>query len=533
VEIMENSEYQELLIKANSGDLEAQNALGNLLTDEDSKYLNYEEGIKWYLKAAEAGFSKSQYNLGVSYKEGIGVEKDIKKAIYWYEKAAEQNDVDALFALGNIYSNETLDVYDLEKAKIYYLKGAELDDAYCAFYYGSIIVDENSLEAKKWLLKGIDNFNIEDNPKTYGTMTGFYGNKAFIESQTEEEQNEAIKYIKIAAEYGENNCKAFLYSISNEIDVGLTKEKLHEYYMDAVNAGVNLAVYRYFLDNIEENKKQLSNQELIEKLLEIANSKYCLYQAYVELGKVYIKEKNYDEAIKWFTEGMKNDNKDAYFEMAKLLLQVHDGSKAATENLILLLEKAHSLGHEYAGQYLGYIYYDIVKDKNKALIYLKDCVQKGNVEVINYLLKKAIIENNITDSLYYYELINPSNPEILRPISKFYRISKNYLKYLETVQKLVDLGDKKALVDLAKIYMEGIGINQDYHKAYDILVSIPDEPEALFLLGKFYENGYIGPVDYEKAVAYYSKSSSLNYQEAYFELKKFKKNIFGKWKKIG
>ena len=123
--------------------------------------------------------------------------------------------------------------------------------------------------------------------------------------------------------------------------------------------------------------------------------------------------------------------------------------------------------------------------------------------------------------------------EILRPISKFYRISKNYLKYLETVQKLVDLGDKKALVDLAKIYMEGIGINQDYHKAYDILVSIPDEPEALFLLGKFYENGYIGPVDYEKAVAYYSKSSSLNYQEAYFELKKFKKNIFGKWKKIG
>ena len=46
--------------------------------------------MKWYRKAAEQGDADAQYNLGYSYSNGEGVEKDEEEAVKWYRKAAEQ-----------------------------------------------------------------------------------------------------------------------------------------------------------------------------------------------------------------------------------------------------------------------------------------------------------------------------------------------------------------------------------------------------------------------------------------------------------
>ena len=35
----------------------------------------------------------AQYNLGVFYANGEGVEQDFKEAVKWYQKAADQGDV--------------------------------------------------------------------------------------------------------------------------------------------------------------------------------------------------------------------------------------------------------------------------------------------------------------------------------------------------------------------------------------------------------------------------------------------------------
>ena len=34
------------------------------------------ESVKWYHKAAEQGLKEAQYNLGLCYKNGMGVAKD-------------------------------------------------------------------------------------------------------------------------------------------------------------------------------------------------------------------------------------------------------------------------------------------------------------------------------------------------------------------------------------------------------------------------------------------------------------------------
>ncbi|MBE6293239.1 MAG: tetratricopeptide repeat protein [Bacteroidales bacterium] len=86
---------------------------------------NYEEAVKWYLEAAEQGHAKAQYNLGVCYYNGDGVQQSYVKAAKWYRKAAEQGNMYAQYNLGVCYANgEGVEQSKSEAAK-WYKKAAE------------------------------------------------------------------------------------------------------------------------------------------------------------------------------------------------------------------------------------------------------------------------------------------------------------------------------------------------------------------------------------------------------------------------
>ena len=50
-------------------------------------------------KQAKKGNAAAQFNLGICYEQGRGVEKDTKKAFEWYKKSAEQGFADAQYNL--------------------------------------------------------------------------------------------------------------------------------------------------------------------------------------------------------------------------------------------------------------------------------------------------------------------------------------------------------------------------------------------------------------------------------------------------
>ena len=50
---------------------------------------DYEEAVRWYRDAAEAGNAIAQYNLGQCYFGGTGVERDLDFARDWLEKSAK------------------------------------------------------------------------------------------------------------------------------------------------------------------------------------------------------------------------------------------------------------------------------------------------------------------------------------------------------------------------------------------------------------------------------------------------------------
>ncbi len=66
---------------------------------------DYAKAVGWWRKAAEQGYAKAQYNLGVMYDEGLGVPQDYAEAVKLYRKAAEQGDAVAQGNLGLMYDN--------------------------------------------------------------------------------------------------------------------------------------------------------------------------------------------------------------------------------------------------------------------------------------------------------------------------------------------------------------------------------------------------------------------------------------------
>lgn len=144
-----------LMLKAKSGEAEAQNALGEAYYDGKGVTENLTEAVKWFTKAAEQENAKAEYNLGDCYYYGYGVYKDYGEAVKWYTKAAEQGNAEAQNSLGYYYE---IDELNPKKAVEWYTKAAEqgLPIAQCnlgiCYEYGKW-VEKNLEEAVKWYTK--------------------------------------------------------------------------------------------------------------------------------------------------------------------------------------------------------------------------------------------------------------------------------------------------------------------------------------------------------------------------------------------
>jgi len=88
---------------AEAGDAEAQFNLGVLYKNGLGVQQDYDEALKWYRKAAEQGYAIAQTNLGFMYDQGFGLPQNYTKAVMWYRKAAAQGDAEAQHNLGVMY----------------------------------------------------------------------------------------------------------------------------------------------------------------------------------------------------------------------------------------------------------------------------------------------------------------------------------------------------------------------------------------------------------------------------------------------
>jgi TPR repeat protein len=88
--------------------------------------LSYANLLRTYNELALAGDAKAANKLYFIYREGRGVEKDIRKGIYYLQQAADKGDVAALKNLSVIYRNGLVDKATYESYNTYIVKPDEI-----------------------------------------------------------------------------------------------------------------------------------------------------------------------------------------------------------------------------------------------------------------------------------------------------------------------------------------------------------------------------------------------------------------------
>jgi len=192
-ETNENSKIDDLLKKAQSGNLDAQCDVGifyfiGQFVDQDYDrayywlkkaadaenmvacyYMGriYEDGkgttqnsaqsAHYYKLAAEKGDDISQTILGRYYEDGVGVAQDLDLALYWYQKAAQQDNVSGLMALRYFYKYAVGVEENPEKCAQNTIRAAELGHARAQVYAGQCYkqgygADCDYEEAATWFL---------------------------------------------------------------------------------------------------------------------------------------------------------------------------------------------------------------------------------------------------------------------------------------------------------------------------------------------------------------------------------------------
>ena len=102
----------------------------------------YEE----WLPLAELGDAEAQYNLGVMFDEGAGIDRDLGKAAEWYRKAADQGFVDAQINLGMMYYHGQGFTCDHAEAAKWFRRAAGQGDREAAGYLEQLEKERSATE---------------------------------------------------------------------------------------------------------------------------------------------------------------------------------------------------------------------------------------------------------------------------------------------------------------------------------------------------------------------------------------------------
>ena len=90
--------------EAFAGNSDGQFYLGNLYYNQDDYVENdNSKAAYWWNEAALNGCITAYNNIGICYKDGTGVNKDLKLALEWFKKGAEAGESFAQYNYGNLF----------------------------------------------------------------------------------------------------------------------------------------------------------------------------------------------------------------------------------------------------------------------------------------------------------------------------------------------------------------------------------------------------------------------------------------------
>ena len=242
------------------------NLNNNLNNNLEAQDLSYEEKLKLYREAAEQGNVIAQNNLGVYYRDGLGVAKDLNEAARYFKLSAEKNYAPAQYNLGLLYYNEN----NMDEAGKYFRLAADNGDSRAAVYLGFMAYSvKNYKEAAFLYRQAAEN----KNPVGFNNLAALYLNGQGVDKNLNEalslytkaaelglnaakynagslylnnkDYNNAFKWLKAAAEDGNNAAALSDLGYMYEMGFGVNKNYIEavKYYRKAAAKGYAVAMF--------------------------------------------------------------------------------------------------------------------------------------------------------------------------------------------------------------------------------------------------------------------------------------------------
>ena len=282
-----------------------------------------------FRQLAAAGNALGQYNLGVYYRDGLGVAQDYDAARSWFEAAAAQDNSDALNNLGVLYDHGLGIAQDSNRARQYFEQAAAKGNPYAMYNLGVLYengrgIERDSEQATHWFGEAAASRNRD----LLASLTARY-NEELQQPDTEEET--LLRAGLVAHACGDNTAAFRIFArlaaagnADGQYNLGIFyrdglgpegqiaagaelnfKDAAAQGHDDAMN---NLAVlYMTELDSIltTDNATRLFpdlesiRYQAAHDWLEKAAARGNAYAAY-NLGILHHKQGDMDAATKWF-----------------------------------------------------------------------------------------------------------------------------------------------------------------------------------------------------------------------------------------
>lgn len=510
------------------------------------KQYKYTDAVSSYDKGIEKGSEYARLALGCLYRDGIGVDQDIKKGRELIEKAVENGCVEANAGLADFYQSGSLDVLQngdralklFEEAA----KGTEPEwVSYALSSMGVMYADGQDVNAD--LNKAIEYYTKAHDALGYGYydyIASVYQNRLYNPEKANEYYKLAHDEFEKEAEGGVPEAMCYMGVMYQQgLAVDKDMKKAVEWFEKAADAGDKNAIQnlaKLYYDGFLVDRDCAKAIELYEKTAKEAGE----YGNYIQIAKLYKNgdgvEKNEDKAKEYLEKYLNEGGTRAAYQMASMYdignIVAQDTAKA-----VELYQKAADAGNYQAMMSLGNCYWNgngVDKDQAKgAEMYLKSA-EAGNTNMyldLGYMYSRGdgfekdeakaqecfekyakanegrgantigyqyhtgtILEKNVDKAKEWYErACNEGDKNAMVNMGSLYLngdgVDKNPEEAIKWFEKAVDAGNTSCLLNIAYLYSQGVGVEKDEAKAEEYIGKYASDADHMKTLGEIYATG--------------------------------------------
>lgn len=519
------------------------------------------ESLDIITELAESGVATSQNMLGVMYRDGDKVEKNMEKAVYWLELAAKRDNNDAKINLADIIiSNQKDEGYD--KALDLYMSAARRGNRNTrtrriARTKLSRLLTSDRYDVGKEIIEDFKELLPSGNPSLYYE----YADLLMKTAWGNEDRMEALRWYEKSAEHGNMDA---MYQISLMYRDGRgparDSDKHVEWMIKAAENGNTSA--QLFLGNMYRDGIMIENNESEAfcwyKMAAENNNLDAIYQVstmYREgIGveenreesdrwlRIYARHNlsrqidrladsyshckndvyNPEKGLKWYSMNAESGNADAKYRKSMMLTDGGELEKNASEIASLLLSAAEK-GHLPSARSLAWMHTLGVADKDvrdNAISTLEDLADTGNMWAANTLgeiyAEGKSVEPDGEKAVKYFKMaakagIVPSIRKLGRMYSEGTMVEQDVTEAAKWFREGVIAKDTRSAIDLLNLYcaepLDTISPNRIIGNIEDLCIS--GDTFAIRTLAGYYFNGIITEQDTAKGINLYKTAANL------------------------